>query len=70
MKLYNVPRETYVKLLEEAIVPPGSPIINKGDIIFFDHIDGMYSLCLDKDKKHYLHLSASAEVEIVNDLDF
>lgn len=68
MKLYDVPRETYVKVLENALVPPGSPKINKGDVIFFDHLDGMYSLCLDKDKKYYLHLSASAEVEIVKDL--
>lgn len=51
MKLYNVPRKSYVKTED-------------GEILFFDHIDGMYSYCLDKDK-NVVHLAAWTEVEIV-----
>jgi hypothetical protein len=49
MKLYEVPRETH--------------IICAGVELFFDHIDGMYSFCLDE-KGNVVHLSASADVEI------
>ena len=69
MKLYNVPRETFVKVLEDQHTPPGCPPIDKGDIIFFDHIDGMYSYCMDKTKTHVLHLAAFTEVEIVENIN-
>lgn len=65
MKLYDVPRETYIKVLKDISVPVGCPPVKAGDVIFFDHIDGMYSFCMDKDKRHVLHLSASTEVEIL-----
>ena len=65
MKLYDVPRETYVKVLEDVHVPPGSPEIKKGSVIFFDHIDGMYSLCFDEKKENIIHVAAFTEVEIV-----
>lgn len=68
MKLYDVPRESYIRVLEDVYTPPGSPKIKAGDVIFFDHIDGMYSFCMDKDKKYVLHLAAFSEVELVNDL--
>lgn len=65
MKLYNVPRESFVKVLEDVHVPPGAPAIKKGDIVFFDHIDGMYSFCFDKTKTQVLHLAAFTEVELI-----
>lgn len=49
MKLYEVPPQSYIKLVPD------------GDLFFFDHVDGMYSLCYDKDKNR-LHLSASTEI--------
>ena len=43
MKLYDVPRDTAVRLLEDATVPPGAPPVQKGDVLNFHHVDGMYS---------------------------
>jgi hypothetical protein len=65
MKLYDVPRDSFVRLLEDARVPEGHPPIRKGDTIYFDHVDGMYSYCMDKDKKNLLHIAAFTEVEVV-----
>ena len=69
MKLYNVPRETYVRVLDDIGTPVGSEPILRGDIIFFDHLDGMYSFCFNKEKTHVIHLSTMSEVEIVADKD-
>lgn len=52
MKLYEVPRRTWVMV--------------DGEKIFFDHIDGMYSYCLDVGG-NVVHISASADVEIMGD---
>lgn len=56
MKLYEVPKQSKIKL------------IDSDDIFYFDHIfvhiDGMYSFCLDKNKQ-IVHLAAWSEVEIV-----
>jgi hypothetical protein len=52
MKLYEVPRKTY--------------IIFEGEVIYFDHIDGAYSYCKDL-KGNIIHLSASTEVSILPD---
>lgn len=53
MKLYNVPRNTKVKL-------------GDGVVLLFHHIDGMFSVCTDENGDIY-HISASEEVEIVGD---
>lgn len=68
MKLYDVPRETFVRLMEDSWVPPGHPPLKAGDVVFFDHIDGMYSFCMDKEKKNIMHLAAFTEVEIVENI--
>lgn len=52
-KLYEVPRNTWVKTEE-------------GLTVFFGHIDGMYSYCTDKDKQ-VIHLAAWTEVKIIED---
>lgn len=50
--LYNVPRKTWIKTdLGE-------------NILFFDHIDGIYSFCKDEEG-NVVHLSAFTEVEIM-----
>jgi len=49
MKLYNVPRCSYVKLED-------------GEIVFFEHIDGTYSHCLVPEG--VTHLGASTEVDM------
>jgi hypothetical protein len=50
MKLYDVPRNTRIKVQDLELD--------------FKHIDGMYSLCHDKDGNP-VHLAAWTEVEIV-----
>lgn len=51
-KLYNVPRSTWIVLSEDAKVT---------DMIYFDHIDGMYSYCLCPNGD-LVHISANTEV--------
>jgi hypothetical protein len=51
MKLYEVPRKSYIRL--------------DGDTFFFDHVNGIYSYCLDM-KGNVVHLVAWAEVELAN----
>ena len=50
MPLYKVPRNTYIQL--------------DGDIYFFHHLDGAYSLCEDM-KGNIVHLAAWADVDII-----
>ena len=64
MKLYEVPRNTLIRVLDKIKVPICAPEIKKGDILLFESIDGMYSCCKDKDG-NVVHLVAWAEVEIV-----
>jgi hypothetical protein len=64
MKLYDVPRNTKVRVLDEIKVPPGAPEIKKGEVIDFDHIDGMYSYCHNA-AGQLVHLAAWAEVEVL-----
>lgn len=52
MKLYDVPRKTFVKT-------------SNGDVYFFDHIDGMYSYC-NNEQNQVVHLAAWTEVDIVD----
>lgn len=72
MKLYEAPRGSTVKLLEDAEVPPGAPQLKKGDKVFFRDLDGMYSYChyypgRKMDEKIVVHLAGWTEVEIVSD---
>ena len=66
MKLHAVPNRTNVRILDDIQTPPGAPRLEKGDIIFFDHIDGMYSYCKNS-AGEVVHLVAWAEVEIVEE---
>ena len=66
MKLYDVPNRTYIRVIDKIKIPPAAPIIKKNDVLFFDHIDGMYSYCKNSNNT-VVHLVAWAEVEIVTD---
>ena len=63
MKLYNVPRDTWVRVVEPELPPPSGAAATAGQRIKFGHIDGMYSFCHDADG-NIVHLKAWTEVEI------
>jgi len=65
MKLYEVPRNTRVKLLEDDDGPIGSIALKTGDEVNFSHIDGMYSYCTLGGE--VVHPRAWTEVEIVKE---
>jgi hypothetical protein len=54
MKLYDVPRHTQVRILAT------------NEVLLFEHIDGMYSVCKYPDG-HVVHHAAWTEVEIVEE---
>lgn len=65
MKLYDVPRNSKIKVVDyEQVVPPASKAIIHNETLLFKNIDGMYSYCIDKDGD-IVHLAAWTEVEIV-----
>jgi hypothetical protein len=66
MELYNVPRNSRIKVISDIKVPPGAPQIKAGDELNFRSIDGMYSYCTT-DTGEVVHLVAWAEVEIIDD---
>lgn len=52
--LFNVKPRSYIKL-------PWMDGTGTDEVLFFDHIDGMYSYCLNMDNK-VIHLQAWAKV--------
>ena len=65
MKLYNVPRNTWVIPTEETHAPPGARQVSVMEPIFFKHIDGMYSYCKDV-HGNIVHLPANQEVTLTD----
>ena len=65
MKLYDVPRNTKIKVLTEySDIPPAAKGVAKNEILKFSHIDGMYSLCYTEDGD-IIHIAAWTEVEVI-----
>ncbi len=65
MKLYEVPRNTKVRILNQEITNPIISFpIKQNQILDFYHIDGMYSHCSDE-YGDIVHPAAWTEVEIV-----
>lgn len=64
MELYKVPDNSFVKVLRGLEGPPGARNGITGEVLFFHHVDGMYSYCKDKDG-NTVHLKAWTEVEVV-----
>ncbi len=64
MKLYDVPRNSRIKVIIEDKVPPDAPQITEGEELNFRNIDGMYSYCT-RDDGEVVHLASWTEVEIV-----
>jgi hypothetical protein len=65
MKLYELPNKTWFMMMEDAKVPPASLAGRRKVTYFFDHVDGMYSYCLDQQNNVY-HFAAFTEVIPVN----
>ena len=65
MKLYDVPRNTWVKPVADNQAPPGARLVANDEAVLFHHIDGMYSYCHDKNN-NVVHLAVWADVEIVD----
>tara|TARA_R110002153_G_scaffold88011_5_gene217096 strand:+ start:7177 stop:7374 length:198 start_codon:yes stop_codon:yes gene_type:complete len=65
MKLYDVPRNSRIKVVIKDKVPPGAPQINEGEELNFRSIDGMYSYCT-RDNDEVVHLAAWTEVKYLN----
>lgn len=68
-ELYKVPNGAIIKVgPDEPRIPIGSHHIKKEEILYFSHIDGMYSLCYDIEG-NVCHLAAFEKVEIVEDFE-
>jgi hypothetical protein len=66
MKLYEVPRRTWVRPVTDPTIPPGAPDVKANEPVFFHHCDGMYSFC-HNEQDDIVHLAAWTEVEILDD---
>jgi hypothetical protein len=66
MELYNVPRNSRIKVVGDIKIPPASPMVEGGEILNFRSIDGMYSYCT-RDNGEVVHLAAWTDVEIIDD---
>jgi hypothetical protein len=64
MKLYELPRGSYFKLLEDAQVPPDASKGEPYQLYKLGNIDGMYSYCSDMYGRVF-HFAAWSEVEKV-----
>lgn len=67
MKLYDVPRNTWVRIISDNKNPPAAKETVEGDVVKLHNIDGMYSYCTNK-QGQVVHLVAWAEVEIADEL--
>ena len=63
-KLFDIPNNTWVRIISQEVPPPGGMAVDVGQEVFFHHVDGMYSFCSDREC-NTVHLKAWTEVEIV-----
>lgn len=64
-KLYELRKGTKFLVIDEEInLPVAHPKIDVGSVYTFDHIDGMYSFCIDENKQA-VHFAAWTEVQEV-----
>lgn len=69
-KLYDVPRDSYIKIARTDDMNPNEKNNPVFDTVFhFHHVDGMYSLCKDK-VGDILHISAFTDVIVVGKEEF
>lgn len=68
MNLYNVPRNTIVRIIQAEAPPPGGLPVKEAQLINFHHIDGMYSYCTDM-SGNVVHLKAWTDVEPIGPIN-
>jgi|LauGreDrversion4_2_1035121.scaffolds.fasta_scaffold10300_2 hypothetical protein len=68
MKLYDVPRNSRIKIIGDIKVPLAASKLTEGQELNFRSIDGMYSYCTT-DSGEVVHLVAWAEVEVLSTKD-
>jgi len=61
MKLYDVPRNSMIRLLTKPVIPMESK--QPDDVLKFSHIDGMYSYCINSDGT-VVHPAVFSDVEV------
>ena len=67
MKLYDLQPHLKIRIIDEDVKNPLASLKqNTGDVLDFEHIDGMYSLCYDKDRNP-VHIAAWTEVEVLDE---
>ena len=66
MKLMDCPQNTWVRVVQNDNVPIASPPIIEDELIWFGHLDGMYSYCKNTNG-NVVHLQAWAEVYVDED---
>ena len=67
MKLYDLQPHLKIRIIDEDVKNPVASLKqNTGDVLDFVHVDGMYSLCYDKDRNP-VHIAAWTEVEVLDE---
>ena len=51
MKLYDVPRNSKIRVVGDIKIPPAAPIIEEQEVLNFSHVDGMYSYCTNNNNE-------------------
>ena len=66
MPLYDVPRESKIRVLGEIKIPPEAPEIKIDDILTFHYLDGMYAQCTNSEGVA-CELAGWTKVEIIKE---
>lgn len=48
MKFYNTPKLSYIRVIGNADVPPDTQKVEAGEELKFHYIDGVYTVCTNK----------------------
>ena len=63
MKLYELKKDSRFRIVsKDPVTPPSSNELEYGDILTLDHVDGMYSYCIDN-RGNVRHPAAFTDVE-------
>lgn len=66
MKLYDLKRGSKFRIVEKnPMTPPSACLLEYGDTLTLDHVDGMYSYCIDN-RGNVRHPAAFTDVEEVS----